>query len=42
MTDHREECSNDITLENLTYLQHKFTEVVRIFAEKVVKEHLLR
>ena len=34
MADHDEECSNDITLENL--------EVVRIFAEKVAKELPLR
>ena len=34
MADHREECSNDVTLENL--------EVVRIFADKVAKELPLR
>ena len=42
MADHREECSKDKTLENLTCLNYKFTEVVSIFAEKVAKEHPLR
>ena len=36
MADHREECSKDITLENLTCL------VQPIFADKVAKEHPLR
>ena len=31
------EYSNDITLENRNF-QYKFTEVLRIFAEKVTKE----
>ena len=38
MADHREGCSKDITLENVTCL-YKFTEVVPIFADKVAKEH---
>ena len=46
MADRREECSNDITLENLSTnlqcVQYKFTEIVRIFAEKLAKEHPLR
>ena len=37
MTSNHEEYSNDLTLENLN-VQYKFTEVVRIFAEKVTKE----
>ena len=44
MADHREEGSNDITLENLTCLVQVYwgCTVVRIFADKVAKEHPLR
>ena len=35
MTSNHEEHINNITLENL---KHKFTEVLRIFAEKLTKE----
>ena len=35
MTSNQEEYINNITLENL---KHKFTDVLRIFAEKVTKE----
>ena len=35
MTSNHEKYSNNITLENL---KHKFTEVLRIFAEKVTKK----
>ena len=41
MADHCEEYNIDMTLENLTY-SVQFTEVVRIFAEKVAKENPLR
>ena len=41
MANNHEKCSNDITLENLN-VHYKFTEVVRIFAEKVAREHPLR
>ena len=41
MANNHEKCSNDITLKNLN-VQYKFTEVVRIFAEKVAREHPLR
>ena len=43
MADHREECSNDITLENLTCSVQIYNyRGLRIFAEKVAKEHALR
>ena len=37
MKNNHGEYSNDITLENWN-VQYKFTEVLRIFAEKVTKE----
>ena len=41
MADYRGECCSDITLKNLI-CSVQITEVVRIFAKKVVKEHPLR
>ena len=40
MPDLRQECSNDITLKNLTCSVQIYWGV-RIFAEKVAKEHPL-
>ena len=42
MVSNHEEHSNDITLENLKCSVQHFTEFVRIFAEKVTKEFVLR